>query len=63
MIDSAMDTFHIDLDRLGEWAVENAMKISPCKSTAIGFTRTRVWDPLNYFVEDQRIPEASSCRY
>jgi len=36
------------LDRLGEWAVENAMKINPSKSKAIHFTRARVKDPLNY---------------
>ena len=28
-----------DLDRLGEWTVENAMKINPSKSKAIRFTR------------------------
>jgi len=27
-----------DLDRLGEWAVENAMKINPCKIKSIRFT-------------------------
>ena len=37
-----------DLDKLGEWAVENDMKINPSKSKAIPFTRTRVKDPLNY---------------
>ena len=31
-----------DLDRLGEWAVENAMKINPSKSKAVRFTRARV---------------------
>jgi len=30
------------LDRLGEWAVENAMKINPRKSKEILFTRARV---------------------
>jgi hypothetical protein len=28
------------LDRLGEWAAENAMKINPGKSKAIRFTRS-----------------------
>ena len=37
-----------DLDRLGEWAAENAMKINPSKSKAIRFTRARVKDPLTY---------------
>jgi len=31
-----------DLDMLGEWAVENAMKINPSKSKTIRFTRARV---------------------
>ena len=37
-----------DLDRLGEWAVENAMKINPTESRAVRFTRARVNDPLDY---------------
>ena len=52
-----------DLDRLGEWAVENAMKINPSKSKAIRFTRSRVQDPLNYSLMGTLIPEASSCKY
>jgi len=51
------------LNRLGEWAVENAMKINPSKSKAILFTRARVKDPLNYSLMDTLIPEASSCKY
>jgi hypothetical protein len=35
-----------DLDRLGKWAVENAMKINPTKSNAVCFTMTRVTEPL-----------------
>jgi hypothetical protein len=59
MNDSDVYTLQVDLDRLGEWAVENAMKINP----ALSFTRARVKDPLNYFWGDRRIPEANSCRY
>jgi len=47
---------------MGEWAVENAMKINQGKSKAVSFTRARVKDPLNYFLGDQRIPEQSSCK-
>jgi hypothetical protein len=36
------------VDRLGQWAVENAMKINPSRSKAIRFTRARVKNPLNY---------------
>ena len=52
-----------DLDRLGEWAAENGMKINPSKSKAIRFTRARVKDPLNYSLMDTLLPEASSCKY
>jgi len=51
------------LDRLGEWAAENKMKINPSKCKAVRFTRAWVKDPLNYTLEDQLIPEASSCKY
>jgi hypothetical protein len=51
------------LDRLGEWAVENAMKINPSKSKAARFTRARVKDPLDCSLVNTLIPEASSCKY
>jgi len=35
-----------DLNTLGEWAVENGMKINPGKNKAIRFTRARVKNPL-----------------
>jgi hypothetical protein len=53
----------IDLDRLGEYAVENAMKIKQGKSKAVSFTRARVKDPLGYSLRDEVIPEVSSCKY
>jgi len=60
---AGMEILQKDLDRLGEWAVENAMKINPSKSKAIRFTRARVKDPLNYPLMGTLIPEASSCKY
>ena len=51
------------LDTLGKWAVENGMKINPCKSKAIRLTRARVKNPLGYSLGDQNIPGASSCKY
>jgi len=51
------------LDRLGEWAVENGMKINPIKSKSIRFTKARVKDPLNYSLMDTLIPEGSICKY
>ena len=52
-----------DLDRLGEWAVENAMEINRSKSKEIGFKRAGVKDPINYSLMDTLIQEASSCKY
>jgi len=52
-----------DLDRLGDWAKGNEMKVNPNKSKALSFTRARVKDPLNYSLVDQKIPEASCCKY
>jgi hypothetical protein len=51
------------LDRLGEWAAENEMKINPSKCKAVLFTRARVKDSLNYTLGDQLIPETSSCTF
>jgi hypothetical protein len=52
-----------NMDTLGEWAVENGMKINPGKSKATRFTRARVKNPLGYSVGDHKILEASSCTY
>ena len=52
-----------DLNRLGEWAAENEMKLNLNKCKAVRFTKARVKDPLNYRLWDQLIPEASSCKY
>jgi len=57
-----IDSLQEDLDRLGEWPAENAMKINPSKCKAVRFTRARMKNPLNYTRGDQLIPEASSCK-
>jgi hypothetical protein len=58
-----VDISQIDLNRLGEWAGENARKINPSKSKAIHFTRAKVKDPIDYSLMDTLIPEASRCKY
>ena len=58
-----MEKLQKGLDSIGEWAVENAMKINASKSKEIRFTRARVKEPLNYSLMDTLIPEASSCKY
>jgi hypothetical protein len=61
MIDSDIEKVQINLDRLGKWAVENAMKINPGKSKAVSFMTARVKYPLNYSFGNQSIPEESSA--
>jgi hypothetical protein len=51
-----------ELDSLGEWLVENWMKLNPGKSKAIRFTRSWAKNTLGYFLGNQKIPEASSCK-
>jgi len=63
MNDADMEIFQKDLGRLGDWAVENAMKINAIKSKAVRFTRARAKEPLNYSLLDTLIPDASSCKY
>jgi hypothetical protein len=60
---SDVDKLQTGLERSGEWAVKNEMKINSGKRKAISFTRALVKDPLNYSFKDQRIPEASCCKY
>ena len=52
-----------DLDTLGEWALENVVKINPGKSKEIRFMRAQVKNPLGYSIVDQKFPEASNCKY
>jgi len=52
-----------DIDRLGDWAGGNETKINPNKRKALSFTRARVKELLNYSLGDQKIPEASCCKY
>jgi len=42
MDSSDIDKLEMDLNRLGEWAVENEMKINPGKSKALSFIEARV---------------------
>jgi hypothetical protein len=51
-----VEKLQTDLNRLGDWAVENEMKIDLYQSTTLSFTTARVKDPLNYTLRDQKIP-------
>ena len=63
MDSSDIDNSRTDLNRLGEWVVENEMKINPGKSRAVSFTKVRVKERIRYYFGDQLIPEASSFKY
>jgi len=41
----------------------NVMEINPSKSTAIRFMTAQVKNPLGYSPSNQKILEASSCKY
>jgi hypothetical protein len=58
-----IEKLQIDLKRLGEWPVENAMEINPSKSKAVSFTTARVKEPLSYSLRDRVIPGARICKY
>jgi len=51
------------LNRLGECAVQNKMKINPGKKTTVSFTKARMKERKRYNFGDQLIPEASSFIY
>jgi hypothetical protein len=51
--DYDVEKLQTDLDSLGDWAVENEMKINPYKSKALSFTRARVKEPLKYTLSEQ----------
>jgi len=53
----------MNLNRLGEWAVEYELKINPDKSEAISFTKARLKERIRYYFGDQLMPEASSFKF
>jgi hypothetical protein len=60
---SDSDKLQKDLNKLGEWALENEMKINPGKSKAVCFTKARVKERIRYYFGDQLISEANSFKY
>jgi len=57
------DKLQTDLNRFGEWAVENETEINPDKGKAVGITKARVKERISYYFGDQLILEASSFKY
>jgi hypothetical protein len=60
---SDIDKLQNDLNKLGEWALENELKISPSKSKAVSFTKARVKERIRYYIWDRLIQEANSIKY
>jgi len=63
MDSSDIDKLQMDINRLGEWVVENEMKVSLGKSKAGSFTEAKVKEQIRYYFGNQLIPEASSFKY
>ena len=63
MDSSDIGKLQTDLNRLGEWAVDNEMKINPGKSKEGSFTQARVKERIRFYFGDQLIPEARSFKY
>jgi len=57
-----IDKLKMDLNGLGELAVENRMKINPDKSKAVSFTKATVKERIRYYFGEQLIPEAQVGR-
>jgi len=60
---SDIDKLQTNLNRLGERAVENEMKINPDKSKALSFTKSGIKERISYYFGEQLVPEASSYKY
>ena len=63
MNSSDIDMFQTYLIRLGNWAVENEMKINPGKSKAVSFTNATVMEQINYNKGHQLISEVNLFKY
>jgi hypothetical protein len=58
-----VDKLQTDLNKLGECALENEMKINPGESMSVGFTKARVRERIKYYFGDQLFPEANSFKH
>jgi len=53
--ENSIEMLQKDLNKMGEWAVENGIKILPGNCKAIRFTRARDKIPLGYSLGDKKI--------
>jgi hypothetical protein len=59
---SDIDKLQKDLNKLGEWALENEMKINPGKSKAVSFTKATVKERIRHYIGHRLIPETNSFK-
>jgi hypothetical protein len=60
---SDIEKLQKDLNKLGQCALENEMKINPGKSKAVSFTKSRVKERIRYYIGDRLISEENSFKY
>jgi hypothetical protein len=60
---SDIDNLQTDLNRLGDWAVENEMKVKPSKSKAVSLTKIKLRKRISYYFRDELMPESNSFKY
>ena len=58
-----MENLQTDLNRWGEWAVENEMRINPDKCKAVSFIKDRGKELRRYYFGEKLIPEENSFKY
>jgi hypothetical protein len=62
MDSSDIDKLQTDLNRYGEFAVENSMTLNRGKRKALRFTKTGVKERVSYYLAYQLMPEGSSFK-
>jgi hypothetical protein len=60
---SGVDKLQKGVNKLGEWALENTIKINSDKSEAVCFTKARVKERIRYYIGDELIPVANRFKY
>ena len=58
-----VEKLQTDMNRMGDWAEGNEIKINPNKCKALSFTRARVKDPIYCSIGGEKIPEFNCCKY
>ena len=57
------DRLQTDRNPLGEWVVENELKIYPGKGKSVSFTKARVKERIRYYFGNKLMAETSTFKY